>query len=298
MIDLHIHTVHSDGLPTVKEILTLAEERKLDYIAITDHDAIGAYKELKDINIKDYYSGKIIYGCELKFLYNGIQMELVALGYDWEKLNKSYWVHEESYHANKKALLENALKNGRKAGFVYNDLEYDPSIKSEKMFYFELLKHEENLPILEKYNVKHGGDFFRNIIANPNSPLYFDPTEYTLSFDEAVDLVHNCGGVALLAHPFGVYKIDNPKEVINELIATNKLDGLECYHSSMTEEHTEYLLNLCKEKGLLTSGGSDYHNYPGQFFAKAHDGRTDIPTEIIEDILKRIGDRGIVEGSR
>lgn len=298
MIDLHIHTKYSDGLPTVKEILTLAEERKLDYIAITDHDAIGAYKELNEMNIKEYFSGKIIYGCELKFVYNQTQMELVALGYDWEKLNKSYWVHEESYHANKRALLENALKNGKKAGFVYNHLEYKPNEKSEKTFYFELLKHEENLPILEKYNVKHGGDFFRNIVANPDSPLYFDPTNYTLGFEEAVDLIHECGGVALLAHPFGVYKIDNPKEIINELLAKNKLDGLECYHSSMTEEHTEYLLNLCKEKGLLTSGGSDYHNYPGQHFAKAHDGRTDIPTEIIEDILKRIGEKGIVEGSK
>ena len=298
MIDLHIHTQYSDGLPTVKEILQLAEERKLDYIAITDHDAIGAYKELNEMNIKEYFSGKIIYGCELKFVYNQTQMELVALGYDWEKLNKSYWVHEESYHANKKALLENALKNGKKAGFVYDELTYNPNEKSEKTFYFELLKHEENLPILEKYKVKHGGDFFRNIVANPDSPLYFDPTKYTLGFEEAVDLIHDCGGVALLAHPFGVYKIDNPKEIINELLAKNKLDGLECYHSSMTEEHTEYLLNLCKEKGLLTSGGSDYHNYPGQQFAKAHDGRKDIPTEIIADILKRIGDSGIVEGSK
>ena len=147
LVDLHIHTKYSDGLPTVKEILTLAEERKLDYIAITDHDAIGAYKELNEMNIKEYFSGKIIYGCELKFVYNQTQMELVALGYDWEKLNKSYWVHEESYHANKRALLENALKNGKKAGFVYNHLEYKPNEKSEKTFYFELLKHEENLPI-------------------------------------------------------------------------------------------------------------------------------------------------------
>ncbi len=298
MIDLHIHTVYSDGLPTVKEILTLAEERKLDYIAITDHDAIGAYKELREMNIKDYFSGKIIYGCELKFMYKGTQMELVALGYNWDELNKSYWVHEESYHNNKKALLRTALEKGKSAGLVYNDLEYNPKEKSEKTFYFELLKHEENLPILEKYKVKHGGDFFRNMIANPESPIYFDPTEYTLGFEEAVDLVHKCGGVALLAHPFGVYKIDNPKEILAELLKTNKLDGLECYHSSMTEENTEYLLNLCKENNLLTSGGSDYHNYPGQVFAKAHAGRTDIPTEIIAGILEKIGTDGIVEGSR
>ena len=298
MIDLHIHTVYSDGLPTVKEILTLAEERKLDYIAITDHDAIGAYEELNNMNIKDYFSGKIIYGCELKFIHNRTQLELIALGYNWEELNKSEWVHEESYHRNKRALLKTALEKGKQAGLVYDNVEYNPKEKSEKSFYNELLRHEENLPILEKYKVKHAGDFFRNMVANPESPIYFDPTDYNLDFESAVDLVHKCGGIALLAHPFGVYKLDNPKEVLAELISTGKLDGLECYHSSMTEENTEYLLNLCKEHNLLTSGGSDYHNYPGQVFAKAHAGRTDIPTEIITGILERIGDRGIVEGSK
>ena len=298
MIDLHIHTVYSDGLPTVKEILTLAEERKLDYIAITDHDAIGAYEELNKMNIKDYFSGKIIYGCELKFIHNRTQLEVIALGYDWEELNKSEWVHEESYHRNKRALLKTVLEKGKEAGLVYDNVEYNPKEKSEKSFYNELLRHEENLPILEKYKVKHAGDFFRNMVANPESPIYFDPTNYNLDFAGAVDLIHKCGGIALLAHPFGVYKMDNPKEVLDELISTGKLDGLECYHSSMTEENTEYLLNLCKKHNLLTSGGSDYHNYPGQVFAKAHAGRTDIPTEIITGILERIGDRGIVEGSK
>ena len=51
MIDLHIHTVHSDGQPTVKEILKLAEENKLDYIAFTDHDAVSAFGEVKELNI-------------------------------------------------------------------------------------------------------------------------------------------------------------------------------------------------------------------------------------------------------
>ena len=55
MIDLHIHTVHSDGLPTVKEVLKLAQDNKLDYIAFTDHDAVRAYEELQTFNYKEYF---------------------------------------------------------------------------------------------------------------------------------------------------------------------------------------------------------------------------------------------------
>ena len=288
MIDLHIHTVHSDGQPTVKEILTLAEENKLDYIAFTDHDAVSAFGEAKELNLKEYFSGKVIPGCELRFVYNNMQMEVLGYGFDYEKMKGNYWVNKESYHAIKKAILDTCLTKGKLAGFKYNNIEYNPNEKSEKIFYRELLNYEENLPILESYGVKHGGDFFRKMVASKDSPMYFDPTNYSLSFEDAVDLIHSCGGLAVLAHPFGVYKIDEPKKVLDELIAKNKLDGLECYHSSMTPEHTEYLLEVCKKHNLLSTGGSDYHAYPGQVFAKAHSGLTPIPTSLIEKFLQKI----------
>jgi len=294
MIDMHIHTVHSDGKLTVKEILKLAEERKLDYIAFTDHDAVGAVGELKTFNIKDYFSGKIIPGSEIRFVYNHSQMEVLAYGYDYEKLSQSYWVKKESYHAIKKALLANCLEKGKNVGLVYNTIEYDPNFKPETLFYAELMKHEENLKIMQKYDVKHSGDFFRKLIADPASPMYFDPTNYSLSFDQAVDLIHSAGGVAVLAHPFGVYRLSDPKKTINELIATKKLDGLECYHSNILPEQTQYLLDLCKKHDLISTGGSDYHNYPGQFFAKANYGKDDIPTKTIDKLLQRIDNSRIL----
>ena len=66
MIDLHIHSTYSDGSCSVKEILQEAENKKLEYISITDHDCVNAYKELENMNINTYYKGKIIVGCEFK----------------------------------------------------------------------------------------------------------------------------------------------------------------------------------------------------------------------------------------
>lgn len=48
MIDLHLHTVHSDGTDTVKELLENAENKKLDFISITDHNSVGAYYEIEE----------------------------------------------------------------------------------------------------------------------------------------------------------------------------------------------------------------------------------------------------------
>ena len=69
MVDLHIHSSYSDGSYSVVDILKEAQKKKLEYISITDHDCINAYEELKNINITDYYNGKIVIGCEFKCFF-------------------------------------------------------------------------------------------------------------------------------------------------------------------------------------------------------------------------------------
>ena len=55
MVDMHIHSTHSDGTKTVEKILKKAEELGLDFIAITDHENCGAYQEIEEKNLKQYY---------------------------------------------------------------------------------------------------------------------------------------------------------------------------------------------------------------------------------------------------
>ena len=81
MIDLHIHSTYSDGSYSVKEILQEAQNKKLEYISITDHDCIDAYKELENINIKNFYKGKIIVGCEFKCYLEEFSIPVEILGY-------------------------------------------------------------------------------------------------------------------------------------------------------------------------------------------------------------------------
>jgi len=65
MVDMHMHTVYSDGDKTVEEILKMCEDKKLEYISLTDHDSVNQYKDeaLKNNNLfisggSDYH-GKI-----------------------------------------------------------------------------------------------------------------------------------------------------------------------------------------------------------------------------------------------
>lgn len=87
MIDLHVHTNHSDGTDSVEELLTNAEKQKLEIISITDHDTIDAYKEIEDNpKIRKKFKGKIITGVELKAIYNKKNIEILGYGIDYKKI--------------------------------------------------------------------------------------------------------------------------------------------------------------------------------------------------------------------
>lgn len=73
--------------------------------------------------------------------------------------------------------------------------------------------------------------------------------------EEIIDAIHEAGGIAVLAHP-GFY--DN-FELFEELVEAGKLDGVEVYHPENTPEQQEQLLKIAKKKGLVVTGGSDFH---------------------------------------
>ena len=77
MVDLHIHTNNSDGTDTIEDLLKKAEELKLEYISITDHDNCNAYEQLNKINVSDIFSGTIIPGIEIKCTYKKTIMNIL-----------------------------------------------------------------------------------------------------------------------------------------------------------------------------------------------------------------------------
>ena len=84
MIDLHTHTCVSDGTDTIREILTNAENTKLEILSITDHDTTEGYKNIKEL--RKLFSGIIIPGVELKAFYDGIPVEVLGYGVDPSKI--------------------------------------------------------------------------------------------------------------------------------------------------------------------------------------------------------------------
>jgi 3',5'-nucleoside bisphosphate phosphatase len=73
---------------------------------------------------------------------------------------------------------------------------------------------------------------------------------------DAVALIHEAGGAAVLAHPF--WDMDDSNDVA-ALIDDLALDGVECFYPAHDEAQTRFLVELCADRGLAATGSSDFH---------------------------------------
>lgn len=261
MIDLHIHTKYSDGSFSVIDILKKAEKSNLEVISITDHDCVKAYNELSNLDIKEYYKGRIITGCEFKCVFTKYKLPVEILGYGFNYKEVEQFLEQYSNMKIQKTYLEHIKTIGNQIGLIFNK---DISIDDKKteyasaIFEKEILKNKENIKILNKNGVSIETNFYRDAQSNPKSIFYIDETKDYLTPNIIIDLIHKAGGIAFLAHPY-IYKIDNKLKVIEDFINTYDIDGLECYYSLFNEEETNNLLELCKKYNLYISGGTDFH---------------------------------------
>ena len=265
MIDLHIHTSYSDGTDNLVEVLEKAEEKKLEYISITDHDNCNAYIELNKIDVSKYYKGKIIPGIEIKCGYKGRLIEILGYKIDTKKMNE--WA-DTFYKDKTKAILQQK----------YFDLLYDKSLqmnlklspKEEIKFdsnkdwasvtiYNEIKSHPENQELVPTDFWESFNNFSKKYCGNKEHILYIDKTKDYPTLQEAIDAIKQAGGLVFLPHLF-IYKwASNIYELIEDILIHYEIDGIECYHSEFNDDNIKYLKKICKDKNYFMSGGSDYH---------------------------------------
>jgi predicted metal-dependent phosphoesterase TrpH len=112
--------------------------------------------------------------------------------------------------------------------------------------------------------------------------------KFKMSARDAIELVHQAGGLAVLAHP----ALNRNDDLIPPLVGMG-LDGLECYHTKHTPTATEIYLQIARRHHLLVTGGSDCH---GLSKGKPLIGTVKLPYERVElmknRVIERAADRG------
>lgn len=292
MIDIHMHTIYSDGDKTVEEVLKMCEEKNLEYISITDHDTC---KQYEDIALKDnkIFSGKIIKGSELHAVFHNRNIEILAYNINPSIINE--WC--EKYYSEDKLKEQQEICRNRlfeicdKHGLIYDKSKIRKPKKAseyvERPIYEEVMTHKENHKILGEFTESFG-IFFRKGLANPESSYFMNHVEFRPKYKEVIDIIHKAGGKAFLAHPFE-YKFEDTIGFINALRQELELDGIECFHPSSADDNKkDILVEYARKNNLFISGGSDYHGSPKpDIEIGIGKGNLNISKEIIEEWINQ-----------
>lgn len=288
MIDLHIHSNNSDGSDTVEEILKKAEERSLHYISITDHDNCDAYDVLKKINVSKFYSGNILNGIELKCAYKGRLIDVLGYNYNIRRMKKLLKIYYPEHAVLQEKYLKHFYIACEKMGLKltpFEDLKWNKDKDwATILIYKEIKNHPENEEKCPKDMWESLDSFRYNYLYNKETDFYIDKTKDYPSLEECISIIHKAKGKAFIAHMYIYDWAKNKEEFINEIIDNYDIDGIECYYTKFSDDQINYVLNLCNEKNLYKSGGSDYHgtNRPGINLGVGY-GNLQIPDYIVCD---------------
>jgi predicted metal-dependent phosphoesterase TrpH len=214
----------------------------------------------------------IIPGAEINVVYNDYRLELLAYGFNVDKMQHFPNFREDVrmvyYTKQLEALKEIAAKHGLK--FTKN---LKPSSKRTPagVFYLDLRKYKENDAYFNKLGITSKNQFIRKFCYQKGSEFYV-PDFGTPSLVDVCKYIHKAGGIAVLAHIYA-YELDKKEanKLLNDIIAEGCLDGIETFYANYTEEDINYLKKLCKKHNLVTTGGSDYHNRVRIYNGKEYD---------------------------
>lgn len=247
MIDLHMHSIHSDGTKTPSELLNLVKEKNITVISLTDHDEIEGSRRL----VETPHEGITIYsGVELNAKVDKGQMHI--LGYNIDLDNKDL-----------KEKLKDLKENSKHNIMLYvKQLKDDYNIELPQEDIDKILNREGNIgrPLLALLLIKYGyvesvSEAFDKYLGDEKVRQH----KMWITKEECIKLILAAGGIPVLAHPFTL-KLTNTelKEEIKYLVSIG-LKGIETIHSKGKEDEREYYKELAKEFNLITTGGTDYH---------------------------------------
>lgn len=241
-IDLHTHTSASDGLLSPTELVRQAKEVGLDVIAVTDHDTVEGLDEAEGEASR--LGLRLIPGIELSVF--GLGREIHLLGYFLDRTSVTLLDFLQEQKESRVRRIFTMLEKLKGMGVVIPPEEVIQVGKKGTM----------GRPHVARALVRHGHiqaeeHAFQKYIGQ-DQPAYVPRVK--VSAPEGVRMVKEAGGVPVIAHP-GLYAKDG---VLEHMVEAGVV-GIEAYHPDHTDAAAQRFEEQAKERGMLVTGGSDYH---------------------------------------
>ncbi|MDO4167081.1 MAG: PHP domain-containing protein [Eubacteriales bacterium] len=276
-IDLHVHSTYSDGTFTPAELIQEALAQNLSAIALTDHDTIAGIADAQAAVTPYEQQLELIPGTELSVAYENRDIHIIGLFID--PMHEGFRRESAAIVARRLARNQEMIQRFQADGIPITMEQLcadNPDTVVTRAHFARVL-------ITLGY-AKDSRDAFRKYL-DADTP-YYVPRKY-ISQEDAIALIRDAGGIAILAHPLQYKLDDRALRTLLGHLTDYGLQGIEVKYSTHSHQDETYVRLLAKQFGLLPSGGSDFHgnNKPHITLGKGM-GNLSIPYDYLEQLRK------------
>lgn len=273
-IDLHVHTLASDGSDAPAEVVRKAAELGLRAVAVTDHDTFAGLPEA--IGAGARYGVEVVPGVELSTIYDGVEVHV--LGYYMDAGHPRLRAMMARATAERNARNETMVQRLHDAGYPITMDALHAEFPGQTML---------GRPHISEYLMRRGyvasvQDGMKNLLGR-GKPFYV--ARYNIPLEESVETLRAAGGLPVVAHLFKYrYTLEQRTAMVDAATAAGAV-GLEAMYTNYTPEQEQAVRVLAAERGLLCTGGTDYHGARKPDIALGHGfGNLRVPYALLEGL--------------
>jgi predicted metal-dependent phosphoesterase TrpH len=248
--DFHCHSTYSDGRLRPEALLELAARLGLKILALTDHDTVAGLSEAREAAQK--HGIELVSGVEISADFGPGTMHIVGL--DFDSGSKAFLGELEKLQQARRDRNPQIFRKLREAGIALEEAEVERLAEGGQVGRPHFAQ-----ALLDKGVVKNFEEAFERFLAK-GRPAYVP--KLRLAPARAIELIHQAGGIAVMAHPVQLGLEGTRLESLLVDLKEKGLDAIEVWHSEHSTEETEAYRILASRIGLGLSGGSDFHGIP------------------------------------
>ncbi len=268
--DLQSHSTHSDGALEAAEVVQRAARARVELLALSDHDTVAGVAEA--LRAGEQYGVKVVPAVEISAIDadGAAPRELHILGYNIDHTGPGLTARLAEFLADREQRTLRMAAALAELGFELDRAQLEARVAAGKPIgrphlAEAVLDAPANAARLKDEGIDDIGSLIRGYLieGKPAFRLRETPT-----VAQAVEAIHEAGGVAVWAHPF--WDIPDAEEVLATIDRFRALgiDGVEAFYVTHTEEQTTLLARRCEELGLLSTGSSDFHGPENRLFSQ------------------------------
>ncbi len=248
MIDLHTHSLRSDGTDTPGELINKALAAKLEVIALTDHDTMAGWEEASQYLRPNL---DLVLGAEISCqTEDGISVHMLGLLFDGR--NQSLLDALSQTRENRHGRMSRIIDRLQIAGVEIELSEVLAQLSEGATLGRPHLADA----LVKKRIVKSREEAFATFLHN-NSKYYV--AHYSPTPEQVVALISAAGGVSVIAHPFASLRGRTINSDTFTSLVSAGLTGIEVDHRDHTPDQRAQLRAIAREFDLVVTGSSDYH---------------------------------------